>query len=89
MFGLVIAIYESMRPNSFDPEICDKIINHLYLKVDGEDSLDGLLCGLFPDEIDKISKDILRNLNYLISTGRIQFYKDNADKGYYRIRVDK
>jgi hypothetical protein len=78
-----------MQTTLYDPVICDKIINYLHLKVDGEDSLDGLLCGLFPDEIDKISKDILTNLNYLISIGKIQFYRDKAEKGCYRIRSDK
>jgi len=79
---------KGVQIKSYNPEICNKIIDYLYLKADGKDNLSGLLLGLFPDEIDKISKDILKNLNYLISIGKIQFYRDKTNKTYYRIIRD-
>ena len=68
--------------------MCKKIIEYLHLKKNKEDNLDGILLGLFPEEINAISKQILKNLGYLISTGVIKESKDERGKSFYRIIDD-
>jgi hypothetical protein len=79
---------ENFQTKTHNPYLCNRIITHLHLKNDKKDSLDGILLGLFPGEIDKISNEILRNLSYLVSIGKVQSYKDSEDKGIYRIIKD-
>jgi hypothetical protein len=76
---------EANMTDSFDPLICNKIINYLVLKDDKKDCLEGILLGLFPNEIDKLAQEILLNLNYLISIGKIQPYSDGTDKGFFKV----
>lgn len=79
----------NIRTKTPNPFICNKILNYLRLKIDAKDSLDGILLGLFPDEIDNISKEILNNLEYLISIGKIQSYRNGEDTGIYKIVKDQ
>ena len=70
---------------NFNKHICQKILTYLRSKLDKKDSLDGILLGIYEDEIRKLSNVIFKNLGYLISIGVIQEVEGPDQKICYRL----
>lgn len=64
----------------YDLNICEQIINHLQSKKENEDTLDGIMLSLFPNEVSKIAKNILSNISYLIEEKVVEEYKNGTGK---------
>ena len=69
----------------YSAHMCKKIVEYLHSKVEKQDSLEGIILGLFPEEINMISEKILKNITYLISKEIICELKDKQGKSYYKI----
>jgi predicted transcriptional regulator with HTH domain len=79
----------SNEPSSgVDKNICRKILEYLMAKKDYRDDLDGILLGVYEQEIERLSKTTLQNLGYLISIGIIEEEKNGDGSGWYKITAD-
>jgi len=70
---------------AFNKNICRRILTHLKSKVDHRDNLDGILLGIYEQEIQRLSNRIFRNLGYLISIGTIVEVQNADGSTYYRL----
>lgn len=60
-------------------------MTHLKSKVDHRDNLDGILLGIYEQEIQRLSNRIFRNLGYLISIGAIVEVQNAEGSTYYKL----
>jgi hypothetical protein len=79
----------SNEPSSgVDKNICRKILEYLMAKKDYRDDLDGILLGVYEQEIERLSKTTLQNLGYLVSIGIIKEDKNGDGTVWYKISDD-
>lgn len=69
----------------YNKNMCNKIIEYLRTKAERQDSLEGIILGLFPEEIDIIYEKILNNLHYLISEEILIEEKNKKGRSVYKI----
>lgn len=55
-----------------DKHICEKIVAYLLGRQDHQDSLDGILLGVYEMELERLNNRILAGLQYLVSAGILE-----------------
>jgi len=77
-----------MKTQKYNEQICQIILNHLQVKKDHQESLDGLILEIYNTEIKKLSQEIIKNLTYLMSNGYITETVDASGKKQYKLIMD-
>jgi hypothetical protein len=65
--------------------IRNRIIEYLSARKDKRDELNGLLLAVFGQEIENLTKEILRNVGDLVSEGIIKEEKEKQGEIYYKL----
>ena len=65
--------------------ILTKIIDHLKLKDDKQDDLNGIILAIYESEIKKLHSEVIQTLSLMIKKSIIDEFKDSNRKTYYRL----
>lgn len=85
---LLFHIHNNLRDfvtDRYNKNICTQIIKYLSGRNEKQGDLNDLLLAVYGQEIDKLTKEILRNVGYLISQGIIKEEKVSNGEIFYRV----
>ena len=66
-------------------DLSERIIEHLMLKEEMQDDLEGIVVGIYNKEMEKLSERITKSLSDLITKGKITIIKIHNGKRIYQL----
>ena len=66
-------------------DLPERIIEHLRLKKETGDDLDGIALAIYQNEMKGLSDSIINNLSDLIESGKIKEFCSKNGKRYYKL----
>ena len=71
-----------------DPQICKEIVHHISIQNDRQDSLDGIILGVFDKKFRGLTDKITKNLSMLISMGVVLEALDKRSKKIFKLSIE-